>query len=51
MTYWNDEVHGQTRDYKNLSETPEGVASTTKTVAASAAHLARRLKDAGYPPA
>jgi multimeric flavodoxin WrbA len=51
VTYWNDEVHGQARDYKDLPHTPEGVASTTKTVAANAAHLARRLKDAGYPPA
>jgi multimeric flavodoxin WrbA len=51
VTYWNDEIHGQARDYKDLPETPEGVASTTKTVAANAAHLARLLKGAGYPPA
>ena len=51
VTYWNDEAQGEARDYKDLPETPEGVASTTTTMAANAAHLARRLKDAGYPPA
>ena len=51
VTYWNDETQGAARDYKDLPETPEGVASTTRTVAANAAHLARLLQGAGYPPA
>ncbi|MFQ1002180.1 flavodoxin family protein [Modestobacter sp. SSW1-42] len=51
VTYWNDETQGQARDYKDLPGTPEGVAGTTRTVAANAAHLARLLKGAGYPPA
>jgi multimeric flavodoxin WrbA len=51
VTYWNDEVKGEARDYKDLPETPEGVATVTATVAANAAHLARVLRDAGYPPA
>ena len=50
VTYWNDEDQGDARDYKDLPETPKGVASTTKTVAANAAHLARLLKGAPYPP-
>ncbi len=49
VTYWNDEVMGQARDYKDLPETPEGVAGTTRTVAANAAHLARLLAGAQYP--
>lgn len=51
VTYWNDEAQGDARDYEDLPQTPEGVASTTRTVAANAAHLARLLKDAGYPAA
>ena len=31
-------------DYMDLDETPEAVASTTATLAANAAHLARELK-------
>jgi multimeric flavodoxin WrbA len=50
VTYWNDEVKGQYRNYKDLSPSPEGVLDTTKTVAANAAHLARLLKGSGYPP-
>jgi multimeric flavodoxin WrbA len=50
VTYWNDEVHGQYRDYQDLPETPAGVASTTAKVAANAAHLARLLSAAEYPP-
>ena len=50
VTYWNDEAMGEARDYKNLPETPKKVASTTATVAANAAHLARLLKGAPYPP-
>jgi hypothetical protein len=51
VTYWNDEVKGQARDYQDLPETPEGVTATTRTVAANAAHLARLLKETGYPAA
>jgi hypothetical protein len=40
-----------TGDYKDLDEMPEAVASTMKTLAANAAHLARLLKQDRYPPA
>jgi multimeric flavodoxin WrbA len=50
VTYWNDEAMGEGRDYQDLKETPEGVASTTATAAANAAHLARLLKASQYPP-
>jgi multimeric flavodoxin WrbA len=46
-TYWNDEAMGG-RDYLDLEETPEAVASTTATLAANAAHLARVLKASPY---
>lgn len=47
-TYWNDEAMGS-RDYNDLDETPEAVASTTATLAENAAHLARALKASPYP--
>ena len=47
-TYWNDEAMGS-RDYLDLDETPEAVASTTTTLAENAASLARALKARGYP--
>jgi multimeric flavodoxin WrbA len=47
-TYWNDEAMGS-RDYKDLDETPEAVASTTATLAENAAVLARALKATPYP--
>jgi multimeric flavodoxin WrbA len=47
-TYWNDEAMGS-RDYKDLDETPEAVASATKSLAANAAHLAGLLKGSPYP--
>jgi multimeric flavodoxin WrbA len=47
-TYWNDEAMGG-RDYLDLDETPESVASTTSTLAENAAHLARALKGSPYP--
>ena len=47
-TYWNDEAMGS-RDYNDLDETPEAVASTNKTLAENAAHLARLLKATPYP--
>ncbi len=49
VTYWNDETHSDMRNYKDLPKTPEGVASTTKTVAANAVHLARFLTTSAYP--
>jgi multimeric flavodoxin WrbA len=50
VTYWNGEAM-HTTDYIELDETPEQTASTTKAVAANAAHLARLLRGAAYPPA
>lgn len=47
-TYWNGEAM-HTTDYNDLDETPEAVASTTKSLAANAAHLAKLLKAAKYP--
>jgi multimeric flavodoxin WrbA len=50
VTYWNGEAM-HTTDYRDLDETPDQTASTTKTLAANAAHVARLLKGAAYPPA
>ncbi len=47
-TYWNDEAMGS-RDYLDLDETPEAVASTTATLAENAAVLARALRATPYP--
>ena len=47
-TYWNDEAMGS-RDYLDLDETPEAVASTTATLAENAASLARALTATPYP--
>ena len=47
-TYWNDVAMGS-RDYLDLDQTPEAVASTNKTLAENAAHLARLLKASPYP--
>jgi multimeric flavodoxin WrbA len=47
-TYWNDEAMGS-RDYLDLEETPEAVASTNATLAGNAATLARALKATPYP--
>jgi hypothetical protein len=41
-------MHGT--DYQDLDGVPEEVATTTKSVAANAAHLARLLKESKYPP-
>ncbi|TFV64086.1 NADPH-dependent oxidoreductase [Geodermatophilus sp. DF01-2] len=46
-TYWNDHAMGGT-DYLDLEKTPEAVASTTATLAANTAHLARLLKANPY---
>ncbi len=48
VTYWNGEAMGSV-DYKDLEETPEQVATTTKSVAAYAAHLARVTRQNPYP--
>ncbi|MEV6263960.1 NAD(P)H-dependent oxidoreductase [Streptomyces sp. NPDC051784] len=48
VTYWVGEaMHGT--DYQDLDETPDAVASTTKTLAANATHLARLLTGNPYP--
>ncbi|MCL2541364.1 MAG: NAD(P)H-dependent oxidoreductase [Nocardioidaceae bacterium] len=50
VTYWVGEaMHGT--DYRDLAETPEKTAGTTRTLAANTTHLARLLRDAEYPPA
>jgi multimeric flavodoxin WrbA len=49
VTYWVGEaMHGT--DYQDLDGPPDAVASTTKTLAANTAHLARLLRDNPYPP-
>ena len=50
VTYWNGEAM-HTTDYQDLDATPEKTQSTTATLAANAAHLARLLKGTAYPPA
>lgn len=50
VTYWNGEAMHKT-DYKDLAKTPEKVAASTKALATNAAHLARLLAAAPYPPA
>ncbi|MGI9156473.1 MAG: flavodoxin family protein [Marmoricola sp.] len=49
-TYWVGEAM-QAVDYQDLDPSPEKVASTTKTAAAYAVHLARQLKVAPFPAA
>jgi hypothetical protein len=41
-------MHGT--DYQDLDETPDSVETTTATLAATTAHLARVLRGAPYPP-
>ncbi|MFC8191210.1 flavodoxin family protein [Cellulomonas sp. NPDC057328] len=48
ITYWVGEAMGGT-DYQDLDETPETVTTTTRTLAANTAHLARLLKGQQYP--
>jgi multimeric flavodoxin WrbA len=50
VTYWNGEAM-HTTDYQDLDQTPEQTASTTATLAANAAHLARLLRQSAYPAA
>ncbi|WP_280299581.1 flavodoxin family protein [Nocardia neocaledoniensis] len=47
-TYWNGEAM-QGVDYIDLSETPDPVRATTRTMARNAAHLARLLRTENYP--
>ena len=47
-TYWVGEAMGSV-DYKDLQSPPDKVASTTKTAAANAVHLAHLLRGAAYP--
>ena len=48
QTYWVGEAMGGT-DYKDLDPKPDNVASTTRTMAANAVHLARLLRQSEYP--
>lgn len=50
VTYWVGEAMAKT-DYQDLDETPEMVATTTKTLASNTVHLARLLRGEQYPPA
>ena len=47
-TYWNGEAM-QSKDYNDLDEVPEAVASATSAAARNAAHLAYVLREQ-YPP-
>lgn len=49
VTYWVGQAM-QTVDYNDLDESPQETVSTTKTLAANLAHLARLLADNDYPP-
>nr|WSW65145.1 NAD(P)H-dependent oxidoreductase [Streptomyces sp. NBC_00995] len=49
VTYWVGEAQ-QGTDYQDLDRTPEAVASTTRTLAVNAAHLAKVLADNPFPP-
>lgn len=46
--YWVGEAMGSI-DYKDLDEVPKKVKETLDMAASNAAHLARLLKDSGYP--
>ncbi|MFF1374818.1 flavodoxin family protein [Streptomyces sp. NPDC058308] len=47
VTYWVGEAM-QGTDYQDLDETPDSVASTTRTLAANTVHLASLLQGAPY---
>lgn len=49
-TYWVGEAMGSI-NYKELDKRPEKTTETTKTLVRNAVHLARLLKDDGYPVA
>ncbi len=48
MTYWVGEAMHRT-DYRNLPETPEKTAQTTRTMVTNAVHLATALAEHPYP--
>jgi multimeric flavodoxin WrbA len=48
-TYWNGEAM-QGKNFNDLDEVPEAVASTTESAARNALHLARVLRQHAYPP-
>ncbi|MCR3750450.1 flavodoxin family protein [Lentzea californiensis] len=48
-TYWNSEAM-KPKDYVELDETPDAVASTNKKLASNAVHLARFLRQVQFPP-
>ena len=48
-TYWNGEAM-QTKDYNDLDQVPEAVASATAAAARNAADLAGALRNGQYPP-
>lgn len=48
MTYWVGEAMGSV-DYRDLPETPDKTAQTTRTMVANAVHLAGALAERGYP--
>ena len=48
-TYWNGEAM-QSKDYNDLDEVPEAVASATAAAARNAAHMAAVLRERQYPP-
>jgi multimeric flavodoxin WrbA len=48
-TYWVGEAMQKT-DYKDAGPKPDTTGAATRTLAASAAHLARLLKGSPYPP-
>jgi multimeric flavodoxin WrbA len=50
VSYWNGEAMHRV-DYKDLPATPDEVAKTTRSAAANAAHLAKILRAAPFPPA
>lgn len=47
--YWVGEAMKKT-DFKDLDEVPKNVAATIKSAATNAVHLAKLLKQNGYPP-
>ncbi|ORB67016.1 flavodoxin family protein [Mycolicibacterium tusciae] len=47
-TYWNGEAM-QSKDYNDLDEVPEAIASATAAAARNAAHLASLLRERQYP--
>lgn len=47
-TYWNGEAM-RSKDYNDLDEVPEAIASATAAAARNAAHLANALRDGQYP--